>query len=311
MSKTISLFNSILEDLHHALAFDTNMITEKLSTKQDAQEAARLSKFSQCFLHLIKRLTKPPVQELLIGEEPETLLRNDLEDCEDKACEWIIRTAEYQRWRNVMDIKYLALVDSSGFGKSVSAAYLATYLTGNGELVCSYHLNQSINMPESIYRGLLHQIPTERSSLQPRYVDWREHEVKNKTIVTCSRKDLREFLVKCLRVTDRVTYLILDGFDECLPSCQRELNELFEELRESEVPVKLFLSSSSSLSNQFSSLSKLEIAMDKSEGKDLLIATYWTRRCLTGTESSLQCRIATYLAAEAQGSGLWIRLAAE
>ncbi|KAF1835029.1 hypothetical protein BDW02DRAFT_496935, partial [Decorospora gaudefroyi] len=251
----------------------------------------------------------------------------------DEACKWIISSACFLEWLEDSNhglqlssgpsSKFCILFGDMGSGKSATASFVVDFLSSypvfSGSLkpfVCSYYCknDNETNKAESIYRSILSQVLKRMGSLKPRFMKWyKEAQSKNSLIdPTRDKKALRDFLVAVLQDLSGRLYLVLDGVDECDYENREHLLDFFEQFHEHRAPVHVFLSSryDESLEERLPPGRRI-LRMEASLDRDYTIAAFHVNRFFKQRPEELKEVIISELAAQAEGSAIWLTMVLE
>lgn len=264
-----------------------------------------------------------PVRDTLDRErEHEAAYHNELERRADEACSWITSNEAFSHWMlNSRGSNLLALLGDMGCGKTMTSAYVMENLSKQQRLVCAYYCkddNMSTDLGR-IYRSLLWQLlnwkpdPKSRSwkpDFKGRFWKWYK-ETDSKVPPTQSCDKLREFLYEAISSSKEWIFIVLDGLDECDAHTRKQLLSLFQRLFEKNARVKVFVSSRYDDDIEAALLhGTTRIEPGTSKERDRMIAAY-----LISDQDSLPWELrkkaVNELAARAEGSAIWIRIAVE
>ncbi|CAM1511877.1 Fc.00g093900.m01.CDS01 [Cosmosporella sp. VM-42] len=260
-------------------------------------------------------------EEARLEEILRPIFRNDLQQRDDKANEWIQSHSSITSWKSSPSgPNLLVMLGDMGTGKSITTAYLVDTLSQQHS-VCAYYCRDDGNTTilGNIYRTLLWQLLQRQPRLQPGFWEWFE---KEKARVSANQRGpidsedlVEEFLSKSIRSSVIQTFVVLDGLDECSTETQEQLLSLFSSLLEGQTRLKIFISSrhdvniEASLQSETMRSECILIEIPTSREKDGIIASYHVKK--SKIPQKLQKTVIDELSQNADGSAIWVRIAVE
>jgi len=246
------------------------------------------------------------------GRDKEEAYHNEFENYSDEGCAWIESDNAFSSWASdSTDPGVLLMLGDVGCGKTITTVHVVKLLHEKHPIVCCYFCRDDHSTTDlgNIYRSLLWQLLRQKPDLKYGFYQW--HNNSNSPIEPGrSQKQLREFLsVSILSSATRI-FLVLDSLDECEGKNRNHLLELIQELLQKGARLKVFLTSRyghEPTSILWHNTTKVELR--PSMQRDQAIAKYLVAKSSLPTE--LHETAAREIAARAEGSAIWLRIASE
>lgn len=198
-----------------------------------------------------------------------------------------------------------------GAGKTMTTAFVFDSLAKTDRLVCAYYCKDESELAklETIYRSILLQLTKQSYEIKIHFYKWYKRE--NQTTGRDPTKlatSLSKLLYDIISSSRQLVFLVLDALDECEPRPRKQLLSLFEQLLQSNAPLKVFVSSRYSQAIEADlppGFTRIELR--PSYERDRTIATHLVKQ--TDIPRLLQETVVERLAPMACGSAIWLRIA--
>ncbi|AEO65516.1 uncharacterized protein THITE_2149928 [Thermothielavioides terrestris NRRL 8126] len=303
--------DTALEVLRPAVADITSSFNTHMALLSKLVEAENFASIQEIKDELVDTLIRDNLER---NAEYEWSYHAKLEERTDEACRWLPATDAFAYWLlNARDSNIFALFGDMGTGKTMTTAFVADTLTQPGRTLCVYYCKDEHEAAQlgTIYRSILRQFLNQKPELKRFFAKWyKDTSLVSRVNPTQSPEKLRGLLHDIISSSKSPVFLVLDALDECEAHCRKQLLSLFQDLFDSNARLKVFVSSRYDAAIEAALPSGLtRVEMRSSRDRDRAIAAYHVGERYP--HSPFYSKIVDVLAERADGSAIWLRLAAE
>ncbi|CAG8407488.1 unnamed protein product [Penicillium salamii] len=232
----------------------------------------------------------------------------------DGACEFLLQTELFRKWRDQSVSQKLLLLGDMGSGKSVTMSWVVHHLEQTNEpqiphpKVCWYYCRYpETDRVSQILRILLLSLLKQMKGLQSGFLESYDDAAGSFDPVQ-NVSALRGFLHDALEAANRPVFIVIDGLDECSLEARNDLLELLEHLAQKFPGLKMMFSSrpERDVKDQLGEMDSIQLEL--SLRRDEIIAQKSVDKQLPHLQPSVKALIVEKLSHLAEGSGIWTRM---
>ncbi|CAG8948400.1 unnamed protein product [Penicillium salamii] len=232
----------------------------------------------------------------------------------DGACEFLLQTELFRKWRDQSVSQKLLLLGDMGSGKSVTMSWVVRHLEQTNEpqiphpKVCWYYCRYpETDRVSQILRILLLSLLKQMKGLQSGFLESYDDAAGSFDPVQ-NVSALRGFLHDALEAANRPVFIVIDGLDECSLEARNDLLELLEHLAQKFPGLKMMFSSrpERDVKDQLGEMDSIQLEL--SLRRDEIIAQKSVDKQLPHLQPSVKALIVEKLSHLAEGSGIWTRM---
>ncbi|KAM0545673.1 hypothetical protein ACHAO7_008128 [Fusarium culmorum] len=234
----------------------------------------------------------------------------------NSACEFLLEKPEFKNWYDAPDPQQLAILGTTGSGKSVMMSFLIDELCERTKHkmpkpIILYHYCQDAETGEALYMfsSLIMSLLEQCEELKETFHDWYNQDLRNGNSSPLTNVDkLVDFFRRSVKELDRPLFLVIDGFDECNMESRTVLLETLHILSQNTSETKVVLSSRpcQDIFNQLDEFPKIEIGSD--EARDKIIAEKSIKMNLASLDPNVKQFAVERLASLAEGCSIWTKM---
>ncbi|KAM0382386.1 hypothetical protein ACHAPY_004378 [Fusarium culmorum] len=234
----------------------------------------------------------------------------------NSACEFLLEKPKFKNWYDAPDPQQLAILGTTGSGKSVMMSFLIDELCERTKHkmpkpIILYHYCQDAETGEALYMfsSLIMSLLEQCEELKETFHDWYNQDLRNGNSSPLTNVDkLVDFFRRSVKELDRPLFLVIDGFDECNMESRTVLLETLHILSQNTSETKVVLSSRpcQDIFNQLDEFPKIEIGSD--EARDKIIAEKSIKMNLASLDPNVKQFAVERLASLAEGCSIWTKM---